>query len=325
MPTQQRRPTPSPQRRPAAGSRSGRRIPPVLIRTYDTIRSNILLRNFVMALCIGIILYFVINLCLGIYTRHGQKFVVPQMIGHTLSEAETMAAKGELRIEVIDSLYMPKQKPGQILDQSPKPGMGVKKGRRIFLTVNASRPRTDVIPYVTGYSLRQAKNMLETRGFEIEKLVYRSDMATNNVLDELYKGKSITRAARTEAELGSGITLVVGLNLSSPLPRIPKVIGLTLREAKSRLWEIGLNVGRIRYDSGIDGTEIENARVYRQEPNQQSRTDYGGKISLWLTLDSRKIASSSKESDAAARRYAVDEEEEEANAMQLPEGETDGR
>lgn len=317
MPTPPRRNTTPPPRRPKAGRRQ---TPSVLTRIYDTIRSNVLLRNLVMAVCLGIILYFVINLCLNIYTRHGQKFIVPSMIGHNLSEAAEMAAKGDLRLEVIDSLYMPKQKPGMILDQSPKPGMGVKSGRSVFLTVNASRPRTDMIPYVTGYSLRQAKNMLETKGFEIEKLVYRSDMATNNVLDELYKDKSVTQGSRTEAELGSGITLVVGVNHSSPLPRIPKVIGLTLREAKSRLWEAGLNIGRIRYDSGIEGPEIEDARVYRQEPNQQSRTDYGGNISLWLTLDTQKIAASSKESDAAARRYAVDEEEENSADTTLEEG-----
>ncbi len=301
---------PTPYRNRPRRPQAKRKMPPVLVRIYDTIRGNVLLRNLVMALCLGIILYFVVNLYLNIYTRHGQKFIVPSMIEHTVSEAAGMASKGDLVLEVIDSLYMPKQKPGLILDQSPKPGMGVKSGRRIFLTVNASRPRTDIIPYVTGYSLRQAKNMLETKGFEIEKLVYRSDMATNNVLDELYKGKSVTQGSRTEAELGSGITLIVGVNHSSPLPRIPKVIGLTLREAKSRLWEVGLNVGNVRYDSGIDGSDKEDARVYRQEPNQQSRTDYGGKISLWLTLDAQKIASSAKISDAAARRYAMDEEEE---------------
>lgn len=300
--------------RPARRPQTRRKMPPLMIRAYDTVRGNVLLRNLVMALCLGIILYFVVNLILGIYTRHGQKFIVPSMIGHTVSEAQNMGVQGDLVLEVIDSLYMPKQKPGMILDQSPKPGMGVKKGRRVFLTVNAFRPRTDVIPYVTGYSLRQAKNMLETKGFEIEKLVYRSDMATNNVLDELYKGKSVTQGSRTEAELGSGITLVVGVNHSSPLPRIPKVIGLTLREAKSRLWEVGLNVGNVKYDSGINGSEIEDARVYRQEPNQQSRTDFGGSISLWLTLDTQKVASSSKSSDAAARNYATDEEETEAEA-----------
>ena len=312
MPPRPSQPTPERgQRNKKSGS--------ILIRIYDTIRGNVLLRNIVMAVCLGIILYFVVNLCLNIYTRHGQKFIVPTMIGHTIDEARTMGTEGELQLEVIDSLYMPKQKPGVILDQSPKPGMGVKSGRRVFLTINASRPRMEVIPYVTGYSLRQAKNMLETRGFEIEKLVYRSDMATNNVLDEMYLGKSITEGSRTEAELGSGITLVVGVNQSSPLPRIPKVIGLTLREAKSRLWEVGLNLGRVRYDSGIADADMDDARVYRQEPNQQSRTDYGGKISLWLTLDTQKIATSSKESDAAARRYVEEEEEMEADAEGMME------
>ena len=284
-------------------------MPPVLARMYDAIRRSVILRNVVMALCLGVILYFVVNLTLGIYTRHGQKFIVPQMIGHSYAEAEAMAEKGDLRLEVIDSLYMPKQRPGQILDQSPKPGMGVKKGRRVFLTVNAFRPRTDVIPYVTGYSLRQAKNMLETKGFEIERLVYKSDMATNNVLDELYKGKSITHGSRVEAELGSSITLVVGVNHSSPLPRIPKVIGLTLRQAKSRLWEVGLNVGRVRYDSNVKEEDREDARVYRQAPNQQSRNDYGGEVALWLTRDTQKVSSSSQSSDNATRRTIATEDD----------------
>ena len=306
-------------------NRRQRPIPSGVRRGYDIVRRNVILRNLVMALCLGIVLYFIINLSLSIYTRHGQKFIVPHLIGHSYSEAQAMARNGELRLEIIDSLYMPKQKPGQILDQSPKPGMGVKKGRRIFLTVNAFRPRTEVIPYVTGYSLRQAKNMLETKGFEIERLVYRSDMATNNVLDELYQGKSISRDSRTLAELGSNITLVVGVNHSSPLPRIPKVIGLTLREAKSRLWEAGINIGRLRYDSGVKEEEYENARVYRQEPNQQSRIDYGGYVALWFTLDTQKIAESSKRSDEAARPTIVVEENDEDEDDNGPEEEEEER
>lgn len=287
----------------------------VMTKIYNTIRGHIILRNSVLALCLGIILYFITNLSLDIYTRHGQKFIVPNMVGQSVTEAETLALEGELQINVIDSLYMPKQKPGAILVQSPKAGMGVKSGRSIFLTINAFRPRTDIIPYVTGYSLRQAKNVLENRGFEIEKLVYRSDIATNNVLDERFNGKSIVNGSRLEAELGSKITLIVGVNHSSALPRIPKIIGLTLREAKSRLWEVGLNIGRIKYDSGIPDAEIEDARVYRQDPNQQSRTDYGGNVSLWLTLNPQKVSSNSKSSDVASRPYAVDQAEVEAAAI----------
>lgn len=310
-----------PSRRPAPGNRPPQQRKPQQppkrkkqgnwwSRAYQYVRTHILLRNLIMAFSLGIILIFVINIILNIFTRHGQKYSVPNFIGQTVQEAQGEAKQnGTLQLEVIDSLYMPKQKPGMILDQSPKPGMGVKSGRRVFLTVNAFRPKTEVIPYVTGLSVRQAKNILENKGFEIDQLIYRSDLATNNVLEQTYKGNTISRGSELKAELGSAVTLTVGVNHGDPLPIVPKVIGLSLREAKSRLWELGLNVGTVRNDPGITAESIEDAKVYRQEPNHQSRNDYGGKVSLWLTTDPGKISQYSKESDAAARNYAVDGED----------------
>lgn len=284
--------------------------PNILIRIYDTIRTNILLRNTVIAISLGLVLIFVINFTLGIYTRHGQRFVVPNFIGSTLDQAKQSASQGELRLEIVDSLYMPKQPSGMILDQSPKAGMGVKSGRRVFLTINAFRPKMEIIPYVAGYSLRQAKNVLESRGFEIDRLIYRADMATNNIIEESYKGQPIHSGSTLQAELGSAITLTVGVNSESRLPQVPKVIGLTLREAKSRLWELGLNLGNIKNDSNITAEDIEDARIYRQEPNQQSRHEYGGKVSLWLTTEHTKVAEASTKSDAEARKLPPDSPED---------------
>lgn len=301
-----------PQRQGAGKPMPKKNKPNIAIRAFDYIRTHILLRNLILAVCLVIILIFLVNLSLSLFTRHGQKRIVPDFIGQSLTEAGAAGKKaGDLKLEVIDSLYMPKQQPGVILDQSPKPGTGVKSGRRVFLTINAHRPRMEEIPYVTGYSLRQAKNMLENRGFEISELKYRSDIATNNVLDQLYNGKSIQRGDKVMAELGSGITLVVGVNQSSPLPRIPKVIGLSLREAKSRLWEVGINVGNVKNDSDVTIDNIEHARIYRQEPGQQSRIDYGGKVSLWLTTDPDKLSKSSRDADNAARRMVPDDDEDE--------------
>ncbi len=271
-------------------------------RVYEYIRTHILLRNVIVAVCLGVILLFVVNIGLNLFTRHGQKHLVPVFVGQDLTEAQRMARRaGGLQLEVIDSLFMPRQKPGVVLDQSPAAGAGVKSGRRIFLTINAQRPRTEQIPYVTGFSIRQAKNLLENRGFEIERLQYRTDIATNNVLDELYNGVSVRRDEVVMAELGSSVTLVVGVNHSSALPRVPKVVGLTLREAKSRLWEMGINIGEVRNDRDITVDNAEHARVYRQDPNQQSRIDYGGMVSLWLTTDAAKLREASRASDSALR------------------------
>lgn len=284
--------------------------PSLLSRIYETIRGNVLLRNLITAISLLIIILFLVNILLGLYTRHGEKYTVPNFIGSTFDQAKINATDGEMRLEIIDSLYMPKQPPGAVLDQSPKPGMGVKSGRRIFLTINAFRPRMDVIPYVTGFSLRQAKNVLESKGFEIERLVYRNDMATNNVLEQTYKGRAITQGSNVEAELGSAITLVVGVNTESRLPQVPKVIGLSLREAKSRLWEMGFNVGRVRNDSDVTADNLEDARIYRQDPGMLSRYEYGGGISLWLTADQQKVSTSSRNADAESRKLPPDTEDD---------------
>lgn len=270
------------------------------IITY--IRENFLLRNILLAICLVIIATYIIGLLLNLFTRHGQKHMVPSFIGMTIDEAVSAAKSGDLELFVVDSLYIPKGKPGSVIDQSPKADMGVKSGRKVFLTINSFRPKMEVIPYVAGFSLRQAKNRLESKGFEIGQLIYQSDMATNNVLKQSFEGKSIHKGDQVKAELGSAITLTVGRDSVSSMPMVPKLIGLTLREAKSRLWEIGFNVGEQRYEQNIKPDDYDVAVIYKQSPSQEARNDYGSKVSLWLTSDKNKASEYSRKADTEARK-----------------------
>ena len=194
--------------------------------------------------------------------------------------------------------------------QTPKANSAVKSGRKIFVTINASKPRTEKIPYVVGYSLRQAKNLLENKGFEVKELIYKTDIATNNVLLMSHNGRNIQPQENIEAELGQKITLTVGRNYASPLPMVPKVIGLTLREAKSRLWETGLNIGEIKTDNKtVKKNELDYAKVYRQSPNQQMRAQFGGKVTLFLTNNMSLIVDGDKRSNKDARQFVEAEVE----------------
>lgn len=280
------------------------------------ISNHFLLRNVVMAICLILVFLFVVSISLNLFTRHGQRVEVPDFAGKPLDEVRELAKSMNLEVEVIDSLYIPKEIAGAVLDQSPNAGMGVKNGRKIFVVINAEKPRMEIIPYVSGYSLRQAKNILENKGFEIAKLVYKDDIATNNVLGETYKNTPITSGSAVKAELGSGVVLTVGRNSSSPLPLVPKVIGLSLREAKSRMWEMGLNVGEVRPDGTLDKKDVDQGKVYRQTPNQQMRAGFGSNVILYVTTDVNKITSGSKESDSQARTFVEVEEEETDNIEQ---------
>ena len=279
-------------------------------RTIHRINQHFLLRNVVLAVCGVVVFLFVVSLLLNLFTRHGQQYVVPDLVGMRIADTRTAVDDASLVIVPIDSLFVPGEVPGAILDQNPKPGARVKSGRKVFVVVNSVSPKTDVIPYVTGYSLRQAKNLLESKGFTIERLVYRPDMANNNVIGQQYQNREIVRGSTLEAPLGSRITLVVGRSGGAPLPSVPKVVGLTLREAKSRLWEVGFNVGEVRKDTDVTPRNEESARIYRQSPGQQSRADYGTPVVLWVTTNESTISEGAKKSDAEARRLPPPTEEE---------------
>ncbi len=247
-----------------------------------------LLRAAVLFACGLVVFVFVVTIVLSIFTRHGQRKAVPDFAGMPLARAEQMALEAHLRLEVNDSLFVPAYEGGVVLDQNPAPGDHVKADRRIFVVVNAFHQRKVDIPYVTGYSLRQAKNTLEVAGLQIDKLVYRPDLATNYVLEERYQGRLISRTSREQAEVGSGITLFVGMG-EGAVVAVPKVIGFPLKEAKSRLWEVGLNVGEVIMDEGVTPMNIAEARVYAQSPDEGLAATLGRSVTLRITLDLRKL------------------------------------
>lgn len=264
---------------------------------------NLFVRNLILAVCAIIVFVFIISILLNTCTRHNKYQNVPDFAGMTLEQAEKAAKSGDLVIELNDSLYVPTSPGGAILDQFPKPGTHVKAGRRIFVTINAHGRKMVKVPYVTGFSLRQAKNNLQLAGLEIDRIIYREDIATNYVLAQQYKGAEINENSSTMAEQGSGVTLIVGLNPGEPLPAMPKFIGLTLTEAKNRIWEAGMNVGTVNYDGNVSLMERNEARVYRQSPEQVRRADPGTSVDLFLTLDDDKVRKSAATSDSEAKRY----------------------
>jgi beta-lactam-binding protein with PASTA domain len=277
---------------------------------FRTIKNNLFLRNLVLATCFIVIFVFVTHVVLNLSTRHGQAFEVPDFNGLTMDEARAAAVEARLQLEVNDSLYLPGRRGGIVLEQNPSPRSKVKSGRRIFLTINSYNPKMAQIPYVTGFSLRQAKNNIEVAGFEIDRLIYRDDMAANNVLEEQFNGRIIQPGSELQAPTGSGITLIVGRGNETAI-RVPKVVGFPLKDAKSRLWEQGLNVGRIARDEGITELNLYQARVSRQSPGVGSVQALGTAVDLHLSLDPEAISAGSTAADRAARQAAAAETSDE--------------
>jgi beta-lactam-binding protein with PASTA domain len=221
---------------------------------------------------------------------------------------------------------VPAYEGGVVLDQLPKGGVEVKSGRKVYVTINSFRQKMVKVPYVAGRSLRQAKNMLEVAGLEIEKLIYEDDIATNYVLGEYVGHEQVTEDSKLEIEMGSGVILKVGVQSDKNSAIVPKAIGQSLQAAKSRLWEQGLNIGKINFDEGINLLNQKDARVYRQSLSHNSTAKLGSAVDLWLTLDDKLVEKNSTASDKAARELEEERlKAEEALRDSLEQAETAAR
>ena len=144
--------------------------------------------------------------------------------------------------------------------------------------------------------------MLDIAGLGIEKLIYEPDLATNYVLAEIVNGITMKNTTEIDIPVGAGVVLKVGVNQESNLTLVPKTIGCSLREARSRLWEQGLNVGKVVFDDGINKLSEKDAKVYKQSVGHNVETTLGRSVDLHLTLDMNKVGESSALSDKAAKQ-----------------------
>lgn len=271
-------------------------------KSANKIMKNPIVRNAVWIVVVLVVLLVAASLLLRAGTRHGSHLSVPEFSGMHISEAARLARSEGLEIIVNDSLFVPVYDGGTVLDQLPKSGAEVKAGRKVYVTVNSSRQKSVTVPYVAGRSLRQAKNMLETAGLEIARLEYVDDIATNYVLEQYLGSEQVLPESRIEAEMGTGVTLIVGVQEESSTADVPKVVGLTLARAKSRLWEMGFNIGKVSYDADVERLERNNARVYYQSMGQGWSASLGSTVDLKLTVRTDKISESEAAADLELQR-----------------------
>lgn len=243
--------------------------------------SHWIVRNLLTAGIIAAAMLVGAIIFLNVATQHGREYTVPDFRGMTIAEAVAAADSIGMRVEVVDSIYSQRNR-GKVKSHNPHPGAKVKKGRRILLTVNAVNARKVSIPNLVGYSLRQAIPEVDRKGLTLGKLIYKSDMATNNVLEQQYKGKPVEPGSLVEAE--SVIDLVVGLNPNDNATKVPSLTGLDAKDAVKMLHDSYLNVNKLNYDKTVKTYEDSlYARVYRQNPEPSELTvPMGTYISIYL-------------------------------------------
>ena len=233
------------------------------------IEERIVLRNIVLAFLILIFGTTIIMQVLKLYTRHNHDLSVPDFAGLSLVDANEVAKKRDLRVEVFDSVFLAEFEKGTVVEQHPRAGFMVKKNRKIFLTMNAMNPEKVAMPDLIDLTHRQAEAKLESFALKLGRISYEPDMGINIVLAQQMNGHNLIPG--DSVVKGAKIDLVLGRGLSDEQTAVPNLVGLTLEVANILASDRFLSVGAaVRDLSVITDEDEQKAVIFKQKPESGS-------------------------------------------------------
>ena len=252
-------------------------------------KMNWVIKNLLCGLVFILVIVLAVEVFLRVTTQHSISATVPDMVGMQLSDAEVLAIDDKLELVVTDSVYVSSFAKGSVYAQNPKAGSTVKRGRKVYLTVNARKEKQAEVPSLVGLSLRQAKVELQTRGLKLGRISYVDDMATNLVLGQLLKGQEIEPG--TSVDVGTVIDLKLGWNRADGYTTMPDFSRMQYQRAVSYVQDNSFNIGKIIFDDSVKTAEDTlAAMVYRQVPVAGSEDIIlGSSVSLYLTVDESRL------------------------------------
>lgn len=143
----------------------------------------------VVAVIIGV---FLLKAFLNYATNHDQKIRVPDLAKMSLKDTQKTLENLNLKFVVLDSAsFNADYPPRSVIEQNPEANDYVKKGRKIYLTLNPSSYRKIIIPDVLNKTKRQVETHLKSVGFRIGEYYYIPDLGRDVVRKLKYNGKEV--------------------------------------------------------------------------------------------------------------------------------------
>ena len=173
--------------------------------------SKVFLRQLGIAFIASCLLLVGVYYGLDKITDNNKHIEVPDFETLSIQEIPEIVERFELRYEVLDSAkFNPNYPPYAVIEQSPKAGSAVKRGRKIYFTLNPSGYRKLKVPNVIQITKRNAETRLTAVGFSLGEISYRDNIGRDMVLEMQYNGEKIQpgmvlpKTSKIDLVLGNG-------------------------------------------------------------------------------------------------------------------------
>jgi hypothetical protein len=179
--------------------------------------------------------------------------VVPDVKGLALEAGRDKLFKAGLLTEIKSREYDSNLPMDAILNQTPEPGEKVKKSRRILVVVSKGEEFA-VVPDVENMNERQTRNELKKTGFTVGDV--------KRIWDEKHDKDLVINtypAKRTTISRDMKVDIILSKGPKPTSAEMPNIVGEPIAEAKKKLMESGLKLGKTHYKNDhslLPGTVI---------------------------------------------------------------------
>lgn len=201
----------------------------------------------------------------------GSEVAVPNIENMDIRDANTKLKELGLKMNIIDEQYNDEVEKDRIISQEPSPGQKVKKGREIKVIISKGAELTRV-PSLVGYDIDEAETMLQNKGLRLG----RTEEAFNNRFAE---GQVISQDPEAGEEVSENTKVNVVISKGSEKDRVamPSLEGLTLQEAKTKLADSGLEIGKITRQ---ESNKYYSDQVISQDTSPGVKVEEGSTVNL---------------------------------------------
>lgn len=224
---------------------------------------------------IGAVLLAAVAVIASIFVFGGGKgkVVVPDLRGYTYEEAEQELESLGLEIEKGNEVFSDEYDEGQIVSQSPKPDMEVKKGKSIRVNISKGSGM-ETVPNVIGMTESQAREALEAKGFQLGRV---TEEESSQVAGTVVRQSPVSG---TEAESGSAVDIVIAKEVQKQEVAMPGLLGKSLASAQAAIENAGLTVGNVTYAYSSDYPE---GQVMEQQYGSGTSLEKGTSVSIVIS------------------------------------------
>ena len=246
----------------------------------------------IVGILVIVVLFVIFMLSLNWITRHGASKTVPAITGKKIDAAQKILSDKGFETVIQDSVFYDSLPAGFVIKQIPEPEQLVKVNRTVYVIINRFVAPDVSMPNLLGSTYRNAQFTLEKLGLHIGDTSSRIDFAKNSILEMSIAERPLKPGDKVK--MGSHIDLVFARGLGNEDIAVPKLVGLTLAEARIKLEAIGFDI-YLEPISQANIRNIENAYIWQQNPEARTpdgvprRIRAGQAITVWLQLEPIRV------------------------------------